>query len=355
MTKIKGIIALATLVASVALGTGSRAATIRDQAGLFRPEIVRKAQADLDRVERASGIPIVIETIDAIPGLEKDAPKAERETEINREAIRRDREIHDEGLYILISKRDRVISNVLIRQRYAALIPASTRNSIREAFVSEFRKDQNYDGGLTAGVQAIERSLSSVKATGHAPRRGAAAQSSMMGTFMLIILGILGVLVVVRLLGGLMGRGAGAGYPPPMGGGMGMPPGGMGQGAMGPGYGGGYGRGGGGGGFFSGMLGGLGGALAGNWLYDQFSGRHGQMNTSDAYSPDSASPDTGGDAIVGGDDNGGQGESWDGGTADAGGGWGDSGGGDWGGGGGGGDWGGGGGDWGGGGGGGGDW
>ena len=45
-----------------------------------------------------------------------------------------------------------------------------------------------------------------------------------------------------------------------------------------PGYGyggGGYGGpGGGGGGFFSSLFGGIGGAMAGNWIYDQFSGRH---------------------------------------------------------------------------------
>jgi hypothetical protein len=97
------------------------------------------------------------------------------------------------------------------------------------------------------------------------------------------------------------------------------------------------------------MLGGLGGALAGNWLYDQFSGRHGGYSGADAaHSSDygSAYPDQGGDAIVGADDDPSGGASWDdAGTAD-------TGGGDWGGGGG--DWGGGGGDWGGGGGG-GDW
>jgi uncharacterized protein len=92
--------------------------------------------------------------------------------------------------------------------------------------------------------------------------------------------------------------------------------------------------------------------MAGNWLYDQMSGRHGGMNSAGAGYPTdeavSSAPDQGDDAIIGADDNGGQGGSWDdGGT--------DTGGGDWGGGDAGGDWGGGGGDWGGGGGGGGDW
>ena len=102
------------------------------------------------------------------------------------------------------------------------------------------------------------------------------------------------------------------------------------------------------------MLGGLGGALAGNWLYDQFSGRHGGPGHTDAgsYVPTESTSayDPTGDAPVGADDDGGMGASWgdDPGAADTGG--------DWSGGDGGGDWGGGGGDWGGGGGdGGGDW
>lgn len=176
-----------------------------------------------------------------------------------------------------------------------------------------------------------------------------------MGTILLIGGGILAVFLILRVLGGLFNRSSGGGYPNQVGG-MGMPRPGMGPGG-GPGYyggGGGYGQRG-GGGFFSGLLGGLGGAVAGNWLYDQFSGRHGGSTSAGmGYGPNDASaglPDQRDDAIIGADDDGGRGASWDDGNA------GDTGGGDWGGGDAGGDWGGGGGDWGGGdgGGGGGDW
>ena len=172
-----------------------------------------------------------------------------------------------------------------------------------------------------------------------APRRGDAHGAKFgLGTLFAIGLGIVGVLLLLRVLGGVFGR-AGGGYSSPMGMG-GMPQPGMGPGpGYGPGYGGGYGapR----GGFFSGMLGGLGGALAGNWLYDQFSGHHGGAGHSDAAAyPPAESPapaDQGGDDFVGGNDDGGQGTSWaDPGGADAGGDWGGGdGGGDWGGGGGG--------------------
>jgi len=67
-------------------------------------------------------IPIVIETIESIPGLDRDASKDVRERAINKLAVRRDQEIKDEGIYILISKRDRVISETLVRARIANLV-----------------------------------------------------------------------------------------------------------------------------------------------------------------------------------------------------------------------------------------
>jgi uncharacterized membrane protein YgcG len=343
----------ATLVAASAQG-----ATVRDRAGMFSKDVVQKAQARLERLQRATGIPIVIETIEAIPGIDQDASKAERRQAIESLAKRRDQAIDTEGIYLLMSRDDHVISTVLVRKRYAALLPIEKRDAIIDALTEGFKK-KDYDGGLTRAVETIEQSLEGASGGKHAARvpvvlgapvqhrvagERAAAGPSMFWTFILIIAGIFGVLFVLRLIGGLMGRSSGAGYPGRAG--MGMPGPGMG-GA--PGYGG-YGYGGRGGGFFSGMLGGLGGALAGNWLYDQFSGRHGHVTSADAASAadyTSGTPDQGGDAIVGADDNPGGGTSWDdGGAADTGGGdWG-GGGGDWGGGDGGGDWGGGGGgDW----------
>jgi uncharacterized membrane protein YgcG len=350
MANLRWLLAISVALAAMVVTTTAEAATIRDSAGMFSPAVVKKLEADLERLERATKIPVVIETIDAIPGLDKDASKAVRSKAIEQLAVKRDQAIRDEGVYLLISKQDRVFSRALIRERYAALLPIETRDAIRDALIAEFKKG-DYDAGLTRAVETIEHSLQKatvanrgVKAPGVLPRRAAAGQSTM-GTFLMILLGIVGVLIVLRVLGGLLNRSGNAGYPGQMGG-MQRPGMGPGQGYYGGG-GGGYG-GGGGGGFFSSLMGGIGGAVAGNWLYDQFSGRHGNVNSSDMYSHDAGAgiPDQGGDAIIGADDDPGGGTSWDdGGGNDAGGGdWGGGGGGDWGGGGGGGDWGGGGGD-----------
>jgi uncharacterized membrane protein YgcG len=350
MTSPRWLVAIPIVVAASFIATPAPAASVRDRAHMFSAEAVKKAQAQLDRIEQASHVPIVIETIESVS--EGGSPAAKKRA-IEDLAVKRDKAIRDEGLYLLISRDDHLISHVLIRERLADLVPIEKRDAIREAFIGRFH-ERDFDGGLLKGVEAIEHTLEGASVghkAAHAPMGLPLAAKprggqSTMGTFLLIILGIFGVLLVLRLLGGLFGRSAGAGYTNQMGG-MGMPRPGMGPG--GPGYYGGPGYGGRGGGFFSGMLGGIGGAFAGNWLYDQFSGRHGGINSADAvHSGDyaSGSPDQGGDAIVGADDDPGGGASWDdAGTADTGGGdWG-GGGGDWGGGGGG-DWGGGGGgDW----------
>ncbi|MHB1560556.1 MAG: TPM domain-containing protein, partial [Isosphaeraceae bacterium] len=332
-----------------------------DEGRMFSPGTVKNAERRLERLEQKTHVPVVIETIDHLPDLDPKAPSKEKLHAINQFALRRDEKIR-EGIYILLSKRDSVISRPLVREHLENVVPMSKRDAITEAFLKNFRQ-RDFDGGLEAGVSEIEKTLEGYTDTrhraaprvavpapvGHAANRGhVGGGGSMLGTFLLIGLGIFAVLIILRLLGNLFSRSSGAGYPGSMGGPRpGMGPGGPGYyGGGGPGYGG---RGGGGGGFFSGLLGGLGGAMAGNWLYDQMSGRHGETTSAGMYPTDQPTADAADERIIGADDNDGQGASWDDG--------GNTGGGDWGGDTGGGDWGGGGGDWGGGGdgGGGGDW
>ena len=71
----------------------------------------------------------------------------------------RDKEIRDEGIYLLISKRDHVISHVLVRERLADVLPIGKRDAIRDAFVEEFKKDGGYDAGLLSGSRAIAEGL----------------------------------------------------------------------------------------------------------------------------------------------------------------------------------------------------
>jgi uncharacterized membrane protein YgcG len=338
----------------------AKASEIHDRAGMFSRDAVKKTQMELDRIERATGVPVVIETIESLPGLNKSASTDEKRRAINSLAVKRDKEIKDEGIFVLISKDDKLISNVLARKHLEKVLTEDRLLQIRNSFRDGFKAGR-FDEGLSQAAATIEKSLANAKdgtlipqaGAPHGlpgPRKaragGAGNQQFGLGSLLTIGLGILGVLFVIRIIGGMFGRSSG-GYPSQMGmGGMQRP--GMGPGFGGPGYGGpGYGApgySGRGGGFFSGMLGGIGGALAGNWLYDQFSGRHGSsFNDASNYGSGGSAftTDPANDPIIGADADGGMGTSWDDPATD--------GGGDWGGGDGGGDWGGGGGDWGGGG------
>jgi hypothetical protein len=297
-------------LAVVALSASAPAATVRDQAGLFGADAVRQAQETLDRIEQELNVPIVIETVETLQG-----------ATIEDESLRRARASRSKGVYVLIARKE---TDLEVRD-YQSFLGADRRRAITDAFRQGFRQG-DFDAGLARGVKAIG---SQVAETGGRPRTAPARQGrpvvappprgvgqaggSGIGTLLVIGLGIVGVLLVLRLLGSLFRGASGYGGPARVGG-----PGG---------YGGGYG--GGGGGFFSSLFGGIGGAMAGNWLYDQFSGR--QHHDGGSYGASEANAaDPGGPAAEAGDW-GGTSADWGGGDA-SGGDWGGGGGGDWGGG-----------------------
>jgi len=327
------------LALAVTIGPAA-ASSIRDDAGLFTPDAVRDAEAKLSQIERETGVTTTIETIESLEGRSPDSVAEEH-------ARRSD----TQGIYVLIPKKEHKVE-VLSSPFYAKAIGRTQRLEVRDAFVKSFRKN-DFDAGLKDAVETIGPVAAAAHSElGDKPRRGAippvgpirgrplarqGGNSFGLGSLLGIGLLIVAVLVGIRLIGSLFGGGRGA-YGP-----------GVGQPGMGPGYGGGPGYGPGyggrGGGMFSSILGGIGGAMAGNWLYDQFSGRHHGGTYADTTSTPGVDPsqtaDAGGDWAGGGSETG----DWGGGGGDDGGGgggdWG-GGGGDWGGGGGGGDWGGGG-------------
>ena len=123
------------------------AAEIRDRAGLFTAETVKKAETVLDGIERRTKIPVVIETIESIPGLERDASGSEKRTAVDRLAEKRAREIGYEGAYLLISKNDHVFSPLLVKERYESLLPLEKRHEVRDTLAREF-KGGHFDAGL---------------------------------------------------------------------------------------------------------------------------------------------------------------------------------------------------------------
>ena len=124
------------------------AAEVRDRAGIFSSKAVEKAEAELDRIERRTHIPVVIETIEAIPGLGRDSSASEKRTAVERFAVERARELGYEGVYLLISKNDHVFSPVLVQKRYNSLVPLEKRQEVRDTLTREFKAGR-FRRGLT--------------------------------------------------------------------------------------------------------------------------------------------------------------------------------------------------------------
>lgn len=319
------------LVAFAGVGlaaTPASASDVRDNARLFSDAAVKQSTDQLERMERETGVPARIETIDSLKG-----------QPLNRVFEQQARRWGKQGVFVLIAKAEKKIE----ARDFLRFLDKSRRDAIHAAFASGEQR-----GGLDQGLAQLTESIGKeVRAAGppaaqrpsNAPKLGrdgrvvrpnpkAAAPQASSGMPILIILGF--VIVGVLVLGRLFARNRN--YTPPYG--SNMPGGPAGPGGMQPGYGPGYGAPG-RGGFWSSVLGGLGGAMAGNWIYDQMSGRHHH----DPYAGGNMSGDPGAagpppdDGTWGGDTGG---ASWGGdagGGGDWGGGGGDFGGGDWGGGG----------------------
>jgi uncharacterized protein len=212
-----------------------------------------------------------------------------------------------DGIYVLVMKeppphRFRIQVGVGQATRQRAFLSAD-RDGLVRVFQSSFRDDK-FDEGLLAAVGFVERTLRSNLQSGanRQPSPAGASSSLSFGSLLVIGLFVVGgfmlISFVIRLIrggaGGSRGGLAGAGGMPGMGGG----------------------------GFFPGLLGGIGGAIAGSWLYDQFMGNnaHGADHATQNQ-PDAPASDVGGDYnSSGGDVDSGGGGDFDGGGGDFGGG-----------------------------------
>ena len=317
---------LAAPLAMAALISSTTASEVRDSAGMFSADAVRRAETILDRSEASNGHPIVIETIPTLEGRDvKDV------------AMDHAHSLAKAQVYLLLAKKEKKFWVLERNGRFSE----GQAQAIRSAFFEPLGKNDP-NGALIAGAESLAIESASLPPTkshkgGVVIRKGAPAGqpggAGGWGFLLTIGLIVLAVLFGMRLLGGLFGAGRGAstgnayGPPPSARPGMGM------GGGYGPG-----GYGGRGGGFFSSILGGLGGAIAGNWMYNQFRG-HDRGHTPYDSGNAGIDPGTTENADWGGGFGGEWGDSGDAGGGDVGGGGGDwgGGGGDWGGGDGGGD------------------
>ena len=257
---------------------------VRDSAGLFSASAVKQADDSVRRIQRDFRKDLLVETFPGVPESRTQDYQQSREKFFSSFVVERAEAARIDGIYVLIMKeppphryRIQVAVGQNTRQRAFTL---ADRDELVRVFQTSFRQDK-YDDALRIGVAFVETPLRSIlqrsRASQPAASVGYASSSrSSIGSFLILRLFLLGAILLVGVLIRLMRGGMGGGVSPGMGGGFG---------------------GGGGGGFFSSMLGGIGGAIAGSWLYDRFMG--GNAHASDGgYNQgpsDSPSSDVGGD------------------------------------------------------------
>lgn len=276
MKFISGVGVLSLALATFAAPASARDSFVQDGAGLFSPATVSSLNQTIGDFNRQTGKEVVVVSQPSLGGatVQDAAEKVFAQQQVN-------------GVLIFLSKAEKKQGIITDRAARTYFPPGETA-TIRDAMRGYFRTG-DFDTGITTGVNLIlaqyrshERALGGAATRqSYAPTRSTSSLGGGMSLFWLILILIAGFLII-RAVFRAMSRPR---MMPPGYGGPGMP--GM-PGYGGPGYGGGMGYGGGGGGsFFSGLLGGLGGAFLGNEMF----GRNNGGNFGDAS----------GAGIVGGD------------------------------------------------------
>ena len=260
--RLAGLVVLfCSLLATAAHAAAPTVPAVDDRAGLFSDSAVKNADQIIKRIHENTNPhkQVFVETLPSLPpGKEADALAAERFRQRNAD-----------GLLILMIKAPHKLAVTVGRATGERFHDAA---AARNAILERFRQD-DYDGGLLAGLHVVESGFRREFTAGapvSARVRNAESQpepeSSSPWLWLLLLGG--GGLLAVGLWRFLSRRASASSSYQPQFGERGLS---QGLGGVGPshvGYGAGAG-GGGGGGWARPVLGGVAGALAGNWLYDR--------------------------------------------------------------------------------------
>jgi uncharacterized membrane protein YgcG len=129
---------------------------VRDRAGLFSSEAARTARESLEKLEKTTGVPVLIETIETLDG-----------KSIDEEASHRAQRSGTQGVFILIARKETKIE-ILASRRYTEALPRQARDEVRSVFIASFRRHE-FDEGLRKGIEALRVRLTAAKQDGRVP------------------------------------------------------------------------------------------------------------------------------------------------------------------------------------------
>jgi len=242
---------------------------IRDNGAFFSAQAKSEALRNIGEIEQRYRKDLVIETFSSIPQDLQPGVDVQDKAAMSRLyeewAMKQARQQRVNGIYILLVKEPSHLQVLVGNDTQRNAFTLRDRDALLPLMLTKLRSKQN-DDALLEGVSFVDATLRS-----HLPTRGRTLASGRRGEdagsshwiFTALIVGVV-VWLVLRIFRAMAG-GGGSAY-------AGAP--GAGGGMMSPAAG--------GGGFMSNMLGGMFGAAAGMWIYDQFSGRSSSWGGGDA-------------------------------------------------------------------------
>ncbi len=267
MFKHPTILALGFVVATLLGTTISHAGpgAIRDNGGFFSESAKSEATRKLSEIEQKYKKDLVIETFKEIPEEIKQGvdltDKAAMSRLFEKWTVMQAKQQRLNGVYILLTKEPAHIQIVVGNETQNKAFTLMDRDNLASLMLSKLRKKQN-DEALLEGVNFVFKTMAGhgipSNLANNVPSSSAAKpvkgvqteQANPWGWIVFAVIGIVAIWLIAGIIRSVMGgRASTAGS------------------GMSPGFG--------GGGIFGSLLGGMFGAAAGMWLYDQFSGNHG--------------------------------------------------------------------------------
>ena len=257
----KHFVRLGILIALL-VGVGlapAQSGAIRDTAAFFSEPSKAEAGRNITELGRRFRKDLVIETFREIPEAVRQGVNLQDKPAVNRMfeqwTVQQAKQLRVNGIYILLTKEPAHLQVVVGNETQNNAFTLKDRDALTSLVLARLRAKQN-DEALLDGVNFVTTTMASHAAarTRPVPVTTAPASRSESPSGLSTILVVLLVLAVVWLVVGVfraMSRSGNAAA-------------GAGGGAVS-----------GGGGFLSSLVGGMFGAAAGMWLYDQFSGNHG--------------------------------------------------------------------------------
>jgi uncharacterized protein len=237
-------------------------AEVIDPIQFFTKDAIQSANQKIQEIKSKTGKEFVLETIETT-----------EPTDPSSFAMDRAKSLKVNGVYVLISKKDKKIE-IKVGNKTKSVFTANDSSNLKSKLIESF-KTKNFDSGLENAVSYYSSVLLSANSRptnrmAESPVRTSKSSDSGGFSFMSILFFGLILFVVFRVVSSMMG---GGGFNPGMGG--------MGGGGMG---------------FFGSLMTGMLGAVAGNWLYDKFMGNdslsaHDNSSYSDSSSDDWRSQD----------------------------------------------------------------